>query len=67
MLSFRLFLNDKIEAEKTLVHKINRHIDGTDPIEDNDIGMAVATECKKHNIDYNAVVKHAKEMFNDEP
>jgi len=64
LISFKLFLKDKIEGEHTLVAKIDRHLGGVDKITD-DIPHAVQVLCQKNGIDYEKVVKHAKEMFND--
>jgi len=64
LISFKLHLNDKIESEKTLVSKINRHLSGEDEFED-DLLKGVAYWCRRHNISFEDVVKHAKEMEDD--
>lgn len=63
--SFRLHLQDKVEHEKTLMQTINRHLDGTEEIVDGDIIKSVQKLCKRHNIDYTSVIKHAVGMYND--
>lgn len=64
LLSFRLFLHDKVEAEKTLISKINRHLNGDELITDS-IVAGVKKQCKQHNISFMAVMSHMKGISND--
>jgi hypothetical protein len=62
LISFKLFLNDKMEAEKTIIFKIDRHLSGKEEIND-DIPKAVHALCVKHGIKFLDVFDHAQNMY----
>lgn len=63
LISFKLHLSDKIESERNLISIIERHLNGTDLITDEDIPTKIRLLCKANAISFESVVAHAKEMF----
>lgn len=65
LISFKLYLHDNVEHQKTIIQKIDNHLNGTDKISDGDVESSVRELCKKTGVSFTKVINHAKEGFND--